>query len=685
MIVWSPAMHQAKRRLQSVELLEARRLLSSVTGIGLPPTPGTGGTAPSSYSASSLTVGPDGAIWFTDQDNNAVGREAADGSIAEYPLPTDSAGPDRITRGPDGNLWFVETDAAQIGRITPAGSVREFSIPNPDSDPTDITAGPGGSLWFVDSGTNSIGRIATSGKVSELPVDANTLTLGGSLAAGPDGNLYATGWDNSGNGVLIRITPTDHVTSIALPANPNALVLGSDGNLWVAADGQIDRVTPAGAVSSFALPSGDGAIEIAQGPDGAMWFTDYGSSAMGRVTSSGSVMEFDPPGFGQYDSINDLTAGPGGQISYTSDTNGPAVSFNPANVLLAGGSAATATAGQSSTVTVASFVDLAPNPNAQFYQARIDWGDGTQSTGTIAPHSSGGFDVSGTHTWTIGTNSVTVTIKDVRPASSDPGGLAGRSAIAYGTVTAPAPPAQGTGVNVSATAGKLFSGVVATYTGVALNSLTSYSATIDWGDGHVSTGTVAADGQGGITVSGSNRYAKSGPYTISTTLWPWQYGGIIPVAGGVGVGHSGPGHVVIAAVVGSMPAQPVPPIPEPPVPLPPIPYPGPNAVTSTATVAPGVMDGAGYSLPASSKQPLNNVVATFTLSQPTSDLSHFHATIIWNDPGTRDWFTLSNPPTTDAPITAGGPGSFSVTANTSFTQFGLYHYQVLISDDRLGS
>src|SRR6185437_279988 len=55
------------------------------------------------------------------------------------------------------------------------------------------------------------------------------------------------------------------------------------------------------------------------------------------------------------------------------------------------------------------------------------------------------------------------------------------------------------------------------------------------------------------------------------------------------------------------------------------------------------------------------------------------------DPGALDWFTLSNPPTTDAPITADGPNSFSVTANTTFTQFGLYHYQVLISDDRLGS
>ena len=689
-----------RRPAKWLEVLEARTLLSTTGGtIAQPaplppvpvPVPGGG-----SISASSLVQGPDGNVWFTDQNNNAIGRETPDGAIQEFSLPTDSAGPDKIVAGTDGNLWFIETNVDEIGRITPGGIITEFALPQ-NVSPGAITAGAGGGVWFIDDGNNEIGRITSAGKVSEVAVDSNTLTLNDAIVQAPDGNVWAAAVDDSGSGALVKMTPGGKISSMSLPAYPNDLTLGPDGNLWVACDSEIERVTSAGAVSSFALPGGDGAFDIKTGPDGALWFGTYGQNAMGRVSTSGAVVEFDPPGLTQYGNINDLASGPGQKVWFASDSlsnSAPMASFDPKNAVLAGGVDGTTTAGTSSSVAVASFVDLSGTGAASDYQATIDWGDGSMSNGTIAANAEGGFDVSGTHMWGIGSTDVTVTITDVRPASAAPGGLSGRTATATANITSPAPPTQGTGVDISATAGQLFNGIVAHYTGVLLNSLSSYSANIDWGDGHFTSGVIAPDGQGGVSVSGGHRYAAQGSYAISTNMWPWSFGPVVPIAagGGAKVGIVARGTSInlagktLAAATGATSGIVSPPI---------IigggggigiyPILGGDGTISTATVAAGAMDGTGYTLLTSSTQPFDNNVASFKLADPNEDLSHLHATVKWSDGDTFGWYGGSVPDVTDAPITSDGQGGFTVSATANFPQFGWFHYQVLISDDRLGT
>jgi hypothetical protein len=45
-----------------------------------------------------------------------------------------------------------------------------------------------------------------------------------------------------------------------------------------------------------------------------------------------------------------------------------------------------------------------------------------------------------------------------------------------------------------------------------------FTATIEWGDGNTSDGTVTPDGRGGFNVSGSNTYAAPGSYAITVTI-----------------------------------------------------------------------------------------------------------------------------------------------------------------------
>jgi virginiamycin B lyase len=86
---------------------------------------------------------------------------SAAGVITEFPIPTAHSDPRDITTGPDGNLWFTEQDSSKIGRITPQGVITEFGTPTANIHPIGITAGPDGNLWFTVSEPPQIGRITT--------------------------------------------------------------------------------------------------------------------------------------------------------------------------------------------------------------------------------------------------------------------------------------------------------------------------------------------------------------------------------------------------------------------------------------------------------------------------------------------------------------------------------------------
>jgi streptogramin lyase len=96
-----------------------------------------------------------------------------------------------------------------------------------------------------------------------------------------------------------------------------------------------------------------------------------------------------------------------------------------------------ATAGVPFTAKVASFTDADPNGQVSDYSVVIDWGDGTMSAGGVTPNAAdidsgvppeaaanitpninGGFDVTGTHTYTTtGTFTITTSIRDIGGAS----------------------------------------------------------------------------------------------------------------------------------------------------------------------------------------------------------------------------------------------------------------------------
>jgi PKD repeat protein len=163
------------------------------------------------------------------------------------------------------------------------------------------------------------------------------------------------------------------------------------------------------------------------------------------------------------------------------------------------------------TTTVATFTDPNPNASASDFTATIDWGDGTSTTGTVVAQSTGGFAVDGVHVYADeGKYTVGVTIKDI-------GG-----AIASTTSTATVADASLTAAAVSVTGSEglpIASAAVATFTDANPNATASdFTATINWGDGTSTTGTVVAQNGGGFAVDGTHTYADEGKYTVTTSI-----------------------------------------------------------------------------------------------------------------------------------------------------------------------
>jgi len=79
-------------------------------------------------------------------------------------------------------------------------------------------------------------------------------------------------------------------------------------------------------------------------------------------------------------------------------------------------------------------------------------------------------------------------------------------------------PITASGSPVSATEGHSFSGTVATFTDPDTSGTASqYSASINWGDGHTSAGTVSGSG-GSFTVGGTHTYGEEGSFTVRVTI-----------------------------------------------------------------------------------------------------------------------------------------------------------------------
>ena len=130
-----------------------------------------------------ITAGPDGAMWFTECNGGPPFDGSGVGAIARVPIGATSTSqitehytglpgtqPNDITVGPDGALWFTYCGKGSsgtlngkfgVGRMDTSFNVTDYVEPAGAIAPTTgIASGPDGAIWFTETNSSFIGRVA---------------------------------------------------------------------------------------------------------------------------------------------------------------------------------------------------------------------------------------------------------------------------------------------------------------------------------------------------------------------------------------------------------------------------------------------------------------------------------------------------------------------------------------------
>jgi virginiamycin B lyase len=206
-------------------------------------------------------VGADGALWFTEQMQNKIGRvDPTTGAFKEYPLKVENSGPHGLVADRAGNIWFTGNFAHYIGKLDPrTGAVTEYQMPDAKAeDPHTAVFDGDGILWFTVQVGNFVGRLdPKSGKIE--------------LKTVPTTNAHPYGIQMNGHGV-----------PFFCEFFSNKLA-------------SIDRETM--AIREYALPPSVRPRRIAVDAEDRVYFTDYESGHLGRLDpKSGEVRLWDSPG-----------------------------------------------------------------------------------------------------------------------------------------------------------------------------------------------------------------------------------------------------------------------------------------------------------------------------------------------------------------------------------------------------
>ena len=242
-----------------------------------------------------LALGPDGNMWFTEQSGGRIGRITPSGQVAEFVEPIVNQ-PVGIVAAIDGNLWAAGVNA--LDRVTSSGAITQFVYPTANAGGGEIIDGPDGRLWFAETLAGNIGAVTTGGAITEYPLGSNT-TLPVGMALDPSHTgVWFTLYGANALGLMLPNGSIASQFTIPTPnSRPISIVAGPDGALWFAEYGaaKIGRMTTGGQFSEYSLAPGAQPNAITTGVDGNLWFVEYGANKVGRITMAGIITEFAIP------------------------------------------------------------------------------------------------------------------------------------------------------------------------------------------------------------------------------------------------------------------------------------------------------------------------------------------------------------------------------------------------------
>jgi streptogramin lyase len=489
-----------------------------------------GSIIPLSFSPGALATGPDGHIFAADWSGSAgygaiVDIDTLTGDVNATDLTASGENPIALTVTGDGAVWFVGagtqptegpiTQTNIIGRLDPLdSSVATFTTDaSLDDSQASVISANGNSVWIAMGGLQVGGEPTGTNRVAAASWDGSTIALTAYDVAVPGSDAGANGLLNGlvadgAGGVWFTLSnnPTDtgHTTHSA-----DQLVHG------IVVGDALDQTAYIDAATSVNTPLNYGALSL--DTDGNVWFVEFAGTQFGMLDAS----------TGAYTLVDNPT--PDAFYQSVANTNGTQISLlNTPNfvtgttiIQIEFAAAPVTFSGTANNVNIREDTPLdnillatftAPTPLSG-YTATITWGDNTTSvvTPTLVPGSTDTYAIiiSGKSFATQGIFNGSIAITD---------GTASVGTLTFTSTISDTP------LNVtSLTASPLFLRIVTavgTFTDDGDLALSTWKATINWGDNSTSTGLIVRDPtqSGRYLVIALHQYRTRGTYTVRLTV-----------------------------------------------------------------------------------------------------------------------------------------------------------------------
>jgi virginiamycin B lyase len=238
---------------------------------------------------------PDGAIWYTGQAANVLGRlDPKTGAIKEFEIKIPQSGPHGLVADADGNIWFTASYAGYIGKLDPrSGTFTEYKLPDPNArDPHTPIFDRKGILWFTVQSANMVGRLdPKTGEIRLVTVPTPRSSPYG-MAVSSNGTPF---FAEFGANKLASIDPqTMAIREYVLPnpqSRPRRIAITSDDAIWYSdyVRGYLGRFDPASG-TAIEWPSPGGSRSQPYGIaalDDVIWYSESGPKP-------NTLVRFDP-------------------------------------------------------------------------------------------------------------------------------------------------------------------------------------------------------------------------------------------------------------------------------------------------------------------------------------------------------------------------------------------------------
>jgi streptogramin lyase len=275
-----------------------------------------------------IVTARDGFLYFTELGAGNIGQITTGGSVKEFSIATEGGTSGNhgvsITQGPDGNLWFTEQGAKPGIALMQLSGNKVTEYPIAGSVPGFITSGPvQNTLLFTDPGHNAIGQITTAGTFSETTIPtANANPLGITVLTNNVNLAFFTEHDASKIGIYDASTNTITEKATLTPnAGPTTIVQGPDGAAWFTENSvaKIGRITSTGSMTEYPLSPAKSATALVVGLDNNFYFADPVQGKFGgfnplTLTVTEYAIPTSNPGVAQ------MVIGPDSRIYFTEQT-----------------------------------------------------------------------------------------------------------------------------------------------------------------------------------------------------------------------------------------------------------------------------------------------------------------------------------------------------------------------------